>query len=148
VEENRYMLLDYLFKFVECTKTPLNPVLSGYFAKLVIMLLNRKQKQIVPYLFGPNCKVIERLLFHAYQKSISEVLHKILNVSEQNYDSSLKIKERQQKIVVDLVDQLGAKSGNQVEEEASLNACTILGELIEVKDFFKSLSKKTVQSKL
>jgi hypothetical protein len=42
VEESRYMLLDYLFKFVESTKTPLNPVLSGYFAKLVIMLLNRK----------------------------------------------------------------------------------------------------------
>lgn len=42
VEENKYMLLDYLFKFVESKKTPLNPVLSGYFAKLVIMLLNRK----------------------------------------------------------------------------------------------------------
>jgi hypothetical protein len=148
VEENRYMLLDYLFKFVESKKTPLNPVLSGYFSKLVIMLLNRKQKQIVPYIFGSNCKVIERLLFHVYQKSISEVLQKILNVSEQSYDSSLKIKEKQVNIVIDLVDQLGARAGNQVEEEASLNACNILGELIGMKEFFNSLSKKTVQAKL
>jgi hypothetical protein len=47
-----------------------------------------------------------------------------------------------------LVDQLGARAGNEIEEEASLNACNILGELIELKYFFNSLSKKTVQAKL
>jgi hypothetical protein len=60
----------------------------------------------------------------------------------------LKIKEKQVNIVIDLVDQLGARVGNQVEEEASLNACNILGELIGMKEFFNSLSKKTVQAKL
>lgn len=65
-EDNRFMLLDYLFRFVETRQTPLNPVLSGYFSKLLILLLNRKQKQIVPYIFSDNCTVLENLLYHTY----------------------------------------------------------------------------------
>jgi hypothetical protein len=38
----RYMLLDRLFKFVRTENTPLNAVLSGYFSKLVTLLINRK----------------------------------------------------------------------------------------------------------
>ena len=40
----RYMLLERLFKFVRTEDTPLNAVLAGYFAKLVTLLINRKQK--------------------------------------------------------------------------------------------------------
>ena len=43
-EEGKYALLDRLFKFVRQEEKPLNPVLSGYFAKLVTLLINRKQK--------------------------------------------------------------------------------------------------------
>lgn len=50
---DKFMLLKYLFKFVQTRQYPLNPVLSGYFAKLVILLLNRKQKQVVPFIFSP-----------------------------------------------------------------------------------------------
>lgn len=83
------MLLKYLFKFVETRQYPLNPVLSGYFAKLVILLLNRKQKQVVPYIFSPECTLIDDLLFHVYQKSLSEVFNKLLNISEQSYEEEL-----------------------------------------------------------
>jgi hypothetical protein len=38
----RYQLLDKLFKFIRTKDAPLNPVLSGYFAKLVTLLINRK----------------------------------------------------------------------------------------------------------
>lgn len=41
-EEGKYQLLARLFKFVRTKNTPLNPVLSGYFAKLVTLLINRK----------------------------------------------------------------------------------------------------------
>jgi len=80
------MLLDRLFKFVETKETPLNPVLAGYFAKLLTLLMNRKQRQMIPYIFDDECPVLDHLLFHVYQKSVSEVLHKFLNVIDTNFD--------------------------------------------------------------
>ena len=38
----KYALLDRLFKFIRTEEKPLNPVLSGYFSKLVTLLINRK----------------------------------------------------------------------------------------------------------
>jgi len=38
----KFALLDRLFKFIRTQEKPLNPVLSGYFAKLVTLLINRK----------------------------------------------------------------------------------------------------------
>jgi hypothetical protein len=38
----KYLLLNRLFKFIRSKETPLNPVLAGYFSKLVTILINRK----------------------------------------------------------------------------------------------------------
>ena len=39
------MLLDRLFRFIDPDVAgPVNPVLAGYFSKVVQMLINRKQK--------------------------------------------------------------------------------------------------------
>ena len=38
----KYMLLDRLMKFIRQQEKPLNAVLSGYFAKLFTLLLNRR----------------------------------------------------------------------------------------------------------
>lgn len=51
---SKYELLDRLFKFVRTRNTPLNSVLAGYFTKLVTLLINRKQKQLIPYIFAPG----------------------------------------------------------------------------------------------
>jgi hypothetical protein len=51
--ENQYLLLDRLFKFIE-QEEELNPVLSGYFCKLVSLLISRKQKFLIPYIFSPE----------------------------------------------------------------------------------------------
>jgi hypothetical protein len=37
------MLLNKLFKFLQTEQKPLNPVLAGYFSKLVSSLVSRKQ---------------------------------------------------------------------------------------------------------
>ena len=58
----------------------MNAVLSGYFVKLVTLLLNRKQKNLIPYVFAPDSDVIDCLLYHVYQKSISELLNKFLSI--------------------------------------------------------------------
>lgn len=84
----RFMLLERLFRFVR-TKEQLNPVLSGYFAKLVTLLINRKQRVpqsmsigmgsrgdqdtqtttqrlLIPFVFQPSSDVLDCLLFHVY----------------------------------------------------------------------------------
>lgn len=62
----KFMLLERLFRFVRSKDTPLNPVLSGYFAKLVTLLINRKQKNLLPYVFAPESDVIDALVYHVY----------------------------------------------------------------------------------
>jgi hypothetical protein len=51
------------------------------------------------------------------------------------------MKERQLKTVVSLVDKLAM---NQVDEESNLNASMILSDVMDNKDYFNALSKKTV----
>jgi hypothetical protein len=76
----KFMLLDRLLKFIRSTDKPLNPVLSGYFSKLLTLLINRKPKSLMPYVFSPESDVIESLLNHVYQKSLSELITKFLNI--------------------------------------------------------------------
>ena len=65
-EDSKYMLLDRLFKFIRTEEKPLNPVLAGSFFRLVNLLITRKQKQLVPYIFGDESDVIDCLLNHVY----------------------------------------------------------------------------------
>lgn len=58
----------------------MNAVLSGYFAKLFTLLINRKQKSLLPYVFSPDSDFVESLLYHVYQKSLSELITKFLNI--------------------------------------------------------------------
>jgi len=84
-EGNKYLLLDRLFKFVKTEET-LNPVLAGYFCKLVSLLISRKQKSLVPYIFTPGSGVIEALLKHVYQRSVSEILNKLLTQIDSEFE--------------------------------------------------------------
>jgi hypothetical protein len=77
----------------------LNAVLSGYFAKLLTLLLNRKQKSLLPYVLDAESDIVESLLYHVYQKSLSELITKILNIQDdatrfgdENLSKQLKIK--------------------------------------------------------
>ena len=83
------MLLDRLFKFIRTKDKSLNPVLGGYFFRLVGLLIMRKQKLLVPYIFGDDSDVIECLMHHVYQKSVSEVLNKLLNILGINFDDEM-----------------------------------------------------------
>lgn len=75
--DNKYLLLDRLFKFLR-VEQELNPVLSGYFSKLVSLLISRKQKLLIPYIFAPESDIIDLMVRHVGQKSISEVLNKLM----------------------------------------------------------------------
>ena len=133
VGEEAYVLLERLFKFLESDED-LNPVLSGYFCKLVTLLINRKQKQVIPYVFSEGSTIIDRLLHHVYQKSISELLNKLLTVADNEYDSDVvaRIKSKQNEVVSKLIQKLSPEHS----EEDNLNGCSILYDLLETKQFF------------
>lgn len=81
--------MDRLFKFIRTKDIPLNPVLAGYFAKLVTLLINRKQKNLIPYVFRPESDVIDCLLYHVYQKSIAELLNKLLSIQNHDFEGQI-----------------------------------------------------------
>ena len=122
----KFMLLDRLSKFIRQEDKPLNAVLSGYFAKLFTLLINRKQKSLLPYVFSPESDFIESLLYHVYQKSLSELITKFLNIQEEStrFDENIAklVKAKQVQILDTLVEKLGPDSS----EEDNLNASSIL----------------------
>lgn len=122
-------------------------MLAGYFQRLVNMLIVRKQRQIVPYIFGEDSDVIDHLLRHVYQKSVSEVLHKLLNILAINFDDDLvaMIQEKKQKVLAALVDKLTV-NGQDYEEYC--NVTQILSELLEQKNFFMIIQKRQNLQKL
>ena len=83
-EENKYVLLDRLFSFIQ-QEGDLNPVLSGYFCKLVSLLICRKQKQFIQYIFAERGDIIDNLVRHVGQKSISEILNKLMTQLDSDY---------------------------------------------------------------
>jgi len=41
-------------------------------------MISRKQKLLIPYVFAPESDIIDHLVRHVGQKSISEILNKLL----------------------------------------------------------------------
>jgi len=132
-------LLDRLFKFIKDEET-LNPVLSGYFCKLVSLLISRKQKSLVPYIYAPNSEIIECLLKHVYQRSVSEILNKLLTQIDSEYEPEIQVEiQKAQELAV---SKLILKLGPEEEEETNLNASTIIQDMFETKEFYSMICKK------
>ncbi|MFS8159853.1 MAG: hypothetical protein ACMG6E_06515 [Candidatus Roizmanbacteria bacterium] len=137
---SRFILLDRLFKFLRTDDKPLNAVLSGYFTKLVTLLINRKQKQLIPFIYDSESDIIDRLLYHVYQKSISELLTKLLSIQESDFESQIgqAMQKKQQQVVQNLLLKLSSDSS----EEDNLNGCSILQDMLEIKEFYQIVCKK------
>ena len=52
-------------------------------------MISRKQKLLFPYIFAPESTVIEDLLKHVYQKSISEILNKLLTNVDTDHEAEV-----------------------------------------------------------
>jgi hypothetical protein len=139
-------LLDRLFKFVLTRDKPLNAVLAGYFAKLVTLLINRKQKQLIPYVFAPNSEVIDSLLYHVYQKSIAELLNKFVGIIDHDFDGAIakEMSAKQQQVILALIDKVGPAAS----DEDNLNGCSIIQEMLEVKEFYNIVCRRANVQKL
>lgn len=141
------MLLDRLFKFIEVEDdTQVNPVLAGYFSKIVQLLINRKQKQVVPYIVSDEYNVVENLLKHVYSRSVAEVIQRLLHIVDSNFEDELsaKISQKKQIILASLIEQLATKR----EDETVMNAAFILQDILEQKPFFQILTKRQNMQKM
>lgn len=74
---NKYELFEHFLSFIE-TNEELNPVLCGYFAKLFQVLVSSNPKEIFTYIYSHPI-VLDNLVRHSYQKSISDVLIRLMN---------------------------------------------------------------------
>ena len=148
--ENKYVLLDRLFKFIRTEgDEQLNPVLAGYFCKLVSILISRKCRQLVPYVFAPGSDLIECLLKHVYQRSISEILNKLLTQIDMNdgeYEAEVRaqIAEKQKMAVGKLIDTLGP----DYTEEHNLNSRTIIMDMFESKEYYNIICNRENLNKI
>lgn len=100
----------------------------------------------MPYIFAPNSDVIEHMLKHIYQKSISEVLNKLLTQIDGDYEPEImaEIKSKQQLAVTKLIDMLGP----ELSDEHNLNACTIIQDMFEIKEFYNIICKRESLTKI
>jgi hypothetical protein len=82
----KYELLDLLFAFIlkydAKSSEQINAVLSGYLQKVVLVLLNYKQKEVMNYIYSKE-GLMDKLLEHVYDKSICDIIVKVLNISNQ-----------------------------------------------------------------
>lgn len=115
-------------------------MLAGYFAKLVTLLINRKQKNLIPYVFAPESDVIDNLVYHVYQKSVAELLNKFLNIQDHEFEEPIatEIKNKQNQVIENLIE----KVGPEATEEDHLNGASILSDMLETKDFYNVISKR------
>lgn len=77
---NKYELLEHFLSFID-TEEELNPVLCGYFAKLFQVLVSSHAKEVFGYVYS-HTVVLDNLVRHSYQKSISDVLIRLMNTQE------------------------------------------------------------------
>lgn len=79
---NKTELLDYTFTFItqHNPSEELNPLLAGYFSKLINSLLNYNKKKFHSYLYNTP-GLMGQLINFIGNKSISEFVTKVLQLS-------------------------------------------------------------------
>ena len=80
------------------------------------------------------------LLRHVEQKSVSEILNKLLTQVESDYEPELmaQIQQKQQKAISVLISKLGP----ELHEESNLNGSAIIRDMCEIKEFYNLICKK------
>ena len=105
-------------------------MLSGYFCKLFSVLIGNKPKEVYAYIYN-HTEVLDNLVKHVYQKSISEVLIRILNVSDNIFEEHLF--ETVDGIRKSFIHKIVKRFDEKYTVEDHLNAASLLSELVEYK---------------
>ena len=78
-------LLEFLFSFID-TNESLNPVLCGYFNKLVQVLYKKNPAKLIEYVYDKNGLVLIQLSKHVVQRSIAELASLLIGYDNLLYD--------------------------------------------------------------
>ena len=87
--------LDLLLNFVMSDKAEFNYVLSGYFANVMIILLDKYPSQVLKYLYTIRKDALRKIVFHSHQKAFAILSLKLLNleilfIQDKKFEESFK----------------------------------------------------------
>ena len=100
------------------------------------MLIGNKPKEVFQYIYN-HTEVIDNMVRHVYQKSISEVLIRILNISDNLFEDH--ILSAVESIRKSFIHKIVLKFDPKFTVEDHMNAASLLSELVEYKQVYLEL---------
>ena len=79
-------IISYFFDFLNDSKNNTNCVLSGYFAKIFLSLLDKKSDEIINYIFKEDNLYIEQIIELCDNSSFCECIKNLLTLQTNNYE--------------------------------------------------------------
>jgi len=164
--EKHSELLDLLLDFITRDYEKLNDVLCGYFASIIISLLNKYPIDMFLYILFIRPDAFEQIVLHSYQDSLMSISLKLLKFKNYNSEIENKIKinpglldyelykskfslleETRSKLlekIITSIDLNGMKdqNGNYLEEIDIENIFYMLYELLEDDSIFDTIKFK------
>jgi hypothetical protein len=114
-----YFLLEKLLSLL-AEAEPLNPVLAGYFAKVMFALIEADSEKLEKYLFQYELHV-NNFIRHSYNKSIAEVIARLLAVNN-NKDELLKEK---QGMLSKVIEKLASENSSEAIVNTGYTLCIL-----------------------
>lgn len=146
LSNNKYDLLDHLNKFIQ-PDDELNDVLAGYYARLVFVLIQKKSEALAKYFYA-NERLLYRLAYHCYSKSLTDTIVKILDINAEKIDlDEAEVKRIRAEFVKVLLERL-SDDKSSLAHEYSLNIFHIFNELTYKKAYYDLLVEQSVLTKL
>ena len=137
---NKFELFERYLSFLD-TEEELNPVLCGYFSKLFTVLVGAKTKQVFSYIYT-HPRVLDHLVRHSYQKSIAEVLIRLLNTQENLFFddcgvSYTEVNSIRSCYVFKIIEKFSPAAPGGMEDH--MNACSILSDVADYKVLYMDM---------
>lgn len=130
--EQRFDIMETFFGFLKTKEV--NPVLAGYFEKTIEGLFEKRKNDVLAYIFKFT-EHIDNLVLHSYNKSIADVIQKILaNESFFRQEDTVDEFAEQKEKILNLIIQ---KMKTSKTREDINNNCAILCHLIDTKQQIK-----------
>jgi len=139
----KFPLLEQLFSVLNVPEV--NPVLAGYFLKVLEILIERRQVDLLGFIFS-NPDYVNKLLSHIYDKSISEAVKKLVSNDDRYFAGTTgdEFLIEKMEIISQLIDQLDPINSNQT----IINSVGILSSLIEGRQHLAYFNEQKVLKRI
>jgi len=141
--KHRLPLLEQLLSLLGTSRV--NPILSGYFFKIIEVFIERKQLDFLAYIFGFK-EHVENLLVHIYDRHIADTIKKIVS-NEDRYFAGTTGNEfiYEKMLIIDkLIDMLDASN----PPESIRNSSYVLCDLIKGKQHLEYFNEGKVLKRI